>query len=114
MDETIETREEVAEEATPETPVEATEQRADDYEGLKRIIEEGFSSIAEMLEGITSKIDSADVDIVEGGAIITGDMSTEGDLEEEIEDEEPTDTVEEILSGETTIEEILSSDDVEV
>lgn len=111
MDETIETREEVAEEATPETPIEEVEQREDDYEGLKRMIEEGFNGIRELIEGISAKIDDADVEIVESGAIITGGDLTEGELEEEIEEDETTSVVEDILSGDTSIEEILAADD---
>lgn len=56
-----ETKEEVAEEATPETNTEAVEQRTDDYEALANRIGDAFdkiSSIGDALEKLTTKIDA--------------------------------------------------------
>ncbi len=113
MPDDIRDREEVAEEATPETNDEAVEQRTDDYEGLKRIIESKFDELAAKMDELANKFDdakdAADVDLVDSGAIILG--GGENELEEAIEDEEADETIEEILAGEITLEELMTEDE---
>lgn len=64
--EIMEEREEVAEEATPETDEEATEQRTDDYDGIVRRIDELATSIADRLDAIERMIEALGVSAVEG------------------------------------------------
>lgn len=68
MDETeiTEEREEVAEEATPETDEEATEQRTDDYDGIVRRIDDLATSINDRLGSIERMIEALGVSAVEG------------------------------------------------
>lgn len=112
MPDEIKTREEVAEEATPETNEEAVEQRTDDYEGLKRIIEARFDELAAKLDEMIGKVEeakeAADADLVESGAIIIG--GDEPELEEAIEDEAADEAVEAILAGEISLEELMTED----
>ena len=66
-----ETREEVADEATPETEKEQVEQREDDYQGLARRLEDAL----EMLSRISDKLDALEgmySTFVDAGAIVTG------------------------------------------
>ena len=56
MDE--ETRAEVAEEATPETATEQTEQRSDDYDGLARRLDDVLAKLA-ALEDKLDRIEGA-------------------------------------------------------
>lgn len=65
-DETMEEREEVAEEATPETDVEATEQRTDDYDGIVRRLDELATVIADRMDNIERMIEALGVSAVEG------------------------------------------------
>lgn len=113
MPDEIKNREEVAEEATPETNEEAVEQRADDYEGLKRIIEARFDELAVKLDEMMGKVEeakeAADADLVESGAIILG--GDESDLEDAIEDEAADEAVEAILAGEVSLEELMTKDE---
>ena len=64
--EIMEEREEVAEEATPETDEEATEQRTDDYDGIVRRLDELTTSIADRLDTIERMIEALGVSAVEG------------------------------------------------
>ena len=111
-DDIIKTREEVADEATPETNEQAVEQRADDYEGLKRIIEARFDELAAKLDEMMGKVEeakeAADADLVESGAIIIG--GDEPELEEAIEDEAADEAVEAILAGEISLEDLMTED----
>lgn len=115
MPDEIKTREEVADEATPETNEEAVEQRTDDYEGLKRIIEARFDELAAKLDEMMGKVEeakeAADADLVESGAIILG--CDEPELEEAIEDEAAEEAVEAILAGEVSLEELMTKDEEE-
>ena len=115
MPDEIKDREEVAEEATPETNEEAVEQRTDDYEGLKRIIEARFDELAAKLDEMMGKVEeakeAADADLVESGAIILG--GDESDLEDAIEDEAADEAIEAIIAGEISLEELMTKDEEE-
>lgn len=65
-DEIMEEREEVAEEATPETNEEAVEQRTDDYDGLVRRLDDLATLIGDRLDGIERMIEALGVSAVEG------------------------------------------------
>ena len=60
--------EEVAEEATPETNEEATEQRTDDYDGLVRRLDEIADMVRDRFDAIERAIDALGVSTVEAGA----------------------------------------------
>lgn len=60
-----EDREEVAEDATPETDEEATEQRTDDYDGLARRIDELMDMIRDRFDGVERMLDALGVAAVE-------------------------------------------------
>lgn len=64
--EIAEEREEVAEEATPETDEEATEQRTDDYDGIVRRLDDLTTLIGNRLDGIERMIEALGVSAVEG------------------------------------------------
>ena len=53
-----ETRDEVAETATPETEVEEVEQREDDYQGLARRLDDLMRAVADMSNSITDALAS--------------------------------------------------------
>lgn len=69
MDE--ETRAEVAEEATPETATEQTEQRSDDYDGLARRLDDVLAKL-DTLEDKLDRIGGLYSTFVDAGAIVTG------------------------------------------
>lgn len=69
MDE--ETRAEVAEGATPETETEQTEQRADDYDGLARRLDDVLANLA-ALDDKLDRIEGLYSTFVDAGAIVTG------------------------------------------
>lgn len=69
MDE--ETRAEVAEEATPETATEQTEQRSDDYDGLARRLDDVLAKL-DTLEDKLDRIEGLYSTFVDSGAIVTG------------------------------------------
>ena len=69
MDE--ETRAEVAEEATPETETEQTEQRTDDYDGLARRLDDVLAKLA-TLDDKLDRIEGLYSTLVDAGAIVTG------------------------------------------
>lgn len=64
--EIAEEREEVAEEATPETDEQATEQRTDDYDGIVRRLDDLSTLIGNRLDGIERMIEALGVSAVEG------------------------------------------------
>lgn len=64
--EIAEEREEVAEEATPETDEAATEQRTDDYDGIVRRLDDLATLIGGRLDGIERMIEALGVSAVEG------------------------------------------------
>lgn len=66
-----ETREEVADEATPETEIEQTEQRTDDYEGLARRLDEVLSKLDRMYDKLET-VEGMYSTFVDAGAIVTG------------------------------------------
>lgn len=69
--ETIEEdRGEVAEEATPETDVEATEQRTDDYEGLARRLDEIMSAVRDGFDAMRQRFDALGLESVESTAYV--------------------------------------------
>ena len=110
MAEDIKDREEIAEEAEPETDEQAVEQRSDDYEGIKRMLEDGISRIESLIASLSDKVDDADAEIVDSGSIVVGGADEpEGELEDELEDEAP-DVIEDIISGEVSLEDILKED----
>ena len=110
MADEIKDREEIAEEAEPETDEQAVEQRSDDYEGIKRMLEDGFAKIEALISSINEKVDDADAEIVDSGSIVVGGADEpEGELEDELEDEAP-DVIEDIISGEVSLEDILKED----
>lgn len=65
-DEIMENREEVAEEATPDTDEQATEQRTDDYDGIVRRLDDLAALIGNRLDGIERMIEALGVSAVEG------------------------------------------------
>lgn len=65
-----EDEQEVAEEATPETNKEATEQRADDYDGLARRIDEVARLVRDVLDAV-ERVESGMGAFVEAGAVIS-------------------------------------------
>ena len=69
MDE--ETRAEVAEEATPETETEQTEQRTDDYDGLALRMDDVLEKLA-ALDDKLNRIEGLYSTFVDAGAIVTG------------------------------------------
>ena len=113
MPDDIETREEVAEEASPETPVEQTEQREDDYEGIKRILEAKFDELAAMLERVAERIDGV-MDAQAEEAVRSGVVITDGTAEPEPETSvESDDVVLQILDGDVTLEDLMTRGDDE-
>lgn len=84
MEDEREEREEVAEEATPETDVQEVEQQTDDYEGLARRIDDVLSALEGMgskLDAITSKLDAMGITTAE-----TSEYVEDIDTEEIVED----------------------------
>lgn len=68
-DEKVETQEQVAEDATPETDTEAVEQREDDYQALARRIDDVERIVREIRE-VAERIESGIGVFVEAGAVI--------------------------------------------
>lgn len=66
-----ETRAEVAEEATPETATEQTDQRSDDYDGLARRLDDVLAKL-DTLEDKLDRIEGLYSTFVDAGAIVTG------------------------------------------
>lgn len=65
-----ETRAEVAEETTPETETEQTEQRSDDYDGLARRLDDVLAKL-DTLEDKLDRIEGLYSTFVDAGAIVT-------------------------------------------
>lgn len=66
-----ETREEVSDEETPETEIEQTEQRTDDYEGLARRLDEVISKLDRVYDKLET-VEGMYSTFVDAGAIVTG------------------------------------------
>ena len=81
--------EDVREEATPETNVEATEQREDDYQGLSRRINEVIDVLARVEGKIDAIIASREIAaatfVEDGGAINDAEEKAEEIVEEYID-----------------------------
>lgn len=67
--EITEEREEVADNATPETNTEATEQRTDDYDGIVRRLDDLTRMIEDRMSELTRMIETLGVAAVEGGNV---------------------------------------------
>lgn len=65
-----EDREEVADEATPETPAEEVEQRTDDYDGIVRRIDELADMIREGFDTIAGRFDALGLASVEASSYL--------------------------------------------
>ena len=72
-DDITEDREEVAEGVTPETDVQATEQRIDDYDGIVRRLDDIESYLRERLDGMQRALDALGVSVVESDVTIDAD-----------------------------------------
>lgn len=70
-------REEVAEEATPETDTEAVEQRTDDYNGIVRRLDDLFELVNSKFDAINGALEALGVAAVEGdvSSAATGEAS---------------------------------------
>lgn len=80
-----EDREEVADEATPETPEEEVEQRTDDYEALARRLDELMDMIRAGFEGMGSRLDALGLADVEGASYLE-DGTDAADVAEDLAD----------------------------
>lgn len=69
-----EEREDVAEESTPETDEQATEQRTDDYDGLARRIEDLMGEVRKGFEGISKRLEALGLASVEEAGYMEGDV----------------------------------------
>lgn len=72
-DDITEDRDEVAEDATSETDVQATEQRTDDYDGIVRRLDDIESFLRERLDGMQRALDALGVSVVESDVTIDAD-----------------------------------------
>lgn len=71
-------REEVAEDTTPETDTEATEQRTDDYDGLVRRLDDIYDLISSRFDAMQEALDALGVATVEGTGIAdAGEAATQ-------------------------------------
>ena len=68
-------REEVAEEATPESDTQAVEQRTDDYDGVVRRLDDIEETIRRRFDAIERSLDALGVIAVEGGPVTDGDVA---------------------------------------
>jgi hypothetical protein len=66
-------RDEVAEEATPETDIEAAEQRTDDYDGIVRRLDDIMRLIDERFDSMRQMLDALGVAAVESDGIVESD-----------------------------------------
>lgn len=69
-----EDREEVAEETTPETNEEATEQRIDDYDGLARRIDDLTELVRSKFDAIVGMLETLGIAAVESDNVTDGDV----------------------------------------
>lgn len=67
-------RDEVAEDATPETDTEATEQRTDDYDGIVRRLDDIMRLIDERFDAMRQMLDALGVAAVESDGIVESDV----------------------------------------
>lgn len=75
----VQQEEQVAEDSTPETPVEQVEQRTDDYDATKRRLDDVLDMLSQVLDGI-KRIEGVTGAFVEAGATVSEDSV--GDIEE--------------------------------
>lgn len=80
-----EDREEVADEATPETPEEEAEQRTDDYDALARRLDELMDMIRAGFESMGSRLDALGLADVEGSSYLE-DGTDAADVAEDLAD----------------------------
>jgi len=85
-DDVVKDREEVAEDATPETDVQATEQRTDDYDGIVRRLDDIESYLRERLDGMQRALDALGVSAVESDVSVD-DADTIGAAAADVVDE---------------------------
>lgn len=98
---------EVAEAATPETDVEAVEQRADDYDGLARRLDDVIGKLDGMAE-VIDRIESMFGGFVEAGATIREGSNDMDEISEDvIEDTGLNDIVDEVVD-------VVSVDDLDL
>lgn len=106
-DEVQEDKAEVAEDATPETDVEAVEQRTDDYDGLARRLDDVMGKLDGMTE-MLGRIESMMGGFVEAGATIREGSSDMDEISEDvIEDTGINDIVDEVVD-------VVSVDDLDL
>lgn len=89
LEEVAEDREEVAEDVTPETDTEATEQRTDDYDGLARRLDDIEGMISSRFDAIQGMLEALGVAAVEGDTVIDDGADVIG--------EEAADAIDELL-----------------
>lgn len=82
-----EDREDVAEDTTPETDTEATEQRTDDYDGIVRRLDDMDTMLRDRLDNIQRMLEALGVAAVEADTVIDGDVDTIGEKAAEVVDE---------------------------
>lgn len=80
-----EDREELADEATPETPEEEVEQRTDDYDALARRLDELMDMIRAGFENMGSRLDALGLADVEGSSYLE-DGTDAADVAEDLAD----------------------------
>ena len=96
MDEDIrDDMEQVAEDATPETDVEAVEQRTDDYDAIARRLDDIIEALAGIAAGI-ERVEAMSGAFVEAGATIRESDFIEDDAEEPGDDEPEFVTIDEL------------------
>lgn len=78
-------REEVAEDATPETDTEAVEQRTDDYDGLARRLDDIYDLISSRFDAMQKALDALGVATVEGTGL--ADATDAGEAASQVIDE---------------------------
>ena len=86
-EEVAENREEVAEDVTPETDTEATEQRTDDYDGLARRLDDIEGMISSRFDAIQGMLEALGVAAVEGDTVIDDGADVIGEAAEDAIDE---------------------------
>lgn len=86
-DNITEDREEVAEEATPETDAQATEQRTDDYDGIVRRLDDLASFLRERLDGMQRALDALGVSVVESDVSVDDVTDSIGNAAADVVDE---------------------------
>ena len=75
-----EEREDVAEESTPETDEQATEQRTDDYDGLARRIDDLMEEVRKGFEGVSKRLEALGLASVEETGYMEGDVPDVDDV----------------------------------